>query len=503
MNYYIGIDLGTSALKGILADERGTIVRQATAGYRVLTPAPGWTEQNPADWLAALDTVLKRLLREPAAGTDIRPGAVEITVAGRVRGISFGGQMHGLVAIDRNGDVLRPCILWNDARTEKQTAYLNEVVGKATLSACTGNIAFAGFTATKLLWLKENEPAHFDRICKIMLPKDYLAYSLSGVVATDYSDASGTLLLDVRHKRWSRKMADVCGVSPDILPELHESYDVIGTVRGGIAARYGLCNDVRVVIGAGDNAAAAIGTGTVHAGDCNISLGTSGTIFVCTDKMEADASNALHSFAHANGKWHLMGCILSAASCRKWWLETILGTGDYAADEDEIASCDSGSVLFVPYLSGERSPHNDVNVKGAFVGLTAATTRAQMSRAVMEGVAFAIRDCLEVAVSNGLTVSGTGVCGGGAGSAAWRQILADALNLPVEIPATEQGPAYGAAILAMVGCGAYRDVSDAVRQIIPPGRTIYPDAQAVKRLDAKYRVFTGLYDALKQSMHAL
>ena len=228
-----------------------------------------------------------------------------LNIAKCVKGISFGGQMHGLVALDKYGEVIRPCILWNDGRTEKQTAYLNEVVGKQTLSELTGNIAFAGFTAPKLLWLRENEPDNFAKIDKIMLPKDYLAYYLSGVVATDYSDASGTLLLDVKNKRWSQKMANVCRISLQNLPELHESYDVIGTVKQDIAARFGM-SDVKVVIGAGDNAAAAIGTGTVNDGDCNVSLGTSGTIFVCQDKFSVDGNNVLHSFAHANGKWHLM-----------------------------------------------------------------------------------------------------------------------------------------------------------------------------------------------------
>ena len=332
-------------------------------------------------------------------------------------------------------------------------------------------------------------------ICRVDLLKAF-AYYLSGVVATDYSDASGTLLLDVKNKCWSQKMANVCGISLQNLPELHESYDVIGTIKHDIAARFGM-SDVKVVIGAGDNAAAAIGTGTVNDGDCNVSLGTSGTIFVCQNKFSVDRNNALHSFAHANGKWHLMGCILSAASCRKWWLEDILETCDYATDEQQISNVDSGNVIFLPYLSGERSPHNDVNAKGAFVGLTATTTRAQISRAVLEGVAFAIRDCYEVAKANGLQITHTNLCGGGARSATWQQIFADVLGIPVHILATEQGPSYGAAILAMVGCSVYRDVAEATEQMVSVKQTILPNPQNVAKYQKKYETFTKLYPLLK------
>lgn len=501
MIYYIGIDLGTSAMKGILTDERGKIARQASATYDVIYPQNGWTEQNPSDWIVALNKVLAELLcMDKDCGACGACGCATVnsqSIAKYVKGISFGGQMHGLVALDKHGEVIRPCILWNDGRTEKQTAYLNEVVCKQTLSELTGNIAFAGFTAPKLLWMRENEPENFARIDKIMLPKDYLAYYLSGVVATDYSDASGTLLLDVKNKRWSQKMANVCGISLQNLPELHESYDVIGTVKHDVAARFGMPDNVKVVIGAGDNAAAAIGTGTVNDGDCNVSLGTSGTIFVCQDKFSVDGNNALHSFAHANGKWHLMGCILSAANCRKWWLEGILDTDDYATDEQQLANADSGNVIFLPYLSGERSPHNDVNAKGAFVGLTATTTRAQMSRAVMEGVAFAIRDCYEVAKANGLKITSTNLCGGGARSATWRQIFADVLGIPVHILATEQGPSYGAAILAMVGCGEYKDVAEATKQMVSVKQTISPEPQNVAQYQRKYETFAKLYPLLK------
>lgn len=481
MNTYIGIDLGTSGVKLLLVAADGKILAEVTEHYPVSTPRKGWSEQNPGDWIEAMFRGLKRLLngQERAA----------------VKGISFGGQMHGLVVLDRDDKVIRPCILWNDGRTEQQTAYLNEAVGRETLTKRTGNIAFAGFTAPKLLWMKENEPNNFSRIAKILLPKDYLSYVLSGNFCTDYSDASGTLLFDVKNRCWNEKMCDVCNISVDQLPELCESFAVTGKIKAQIAEELGLSENVNIVAGAGDNAAAAIGTGTVNAGDCNLSLGTSGTIFLCTEKFTEEKKNALHSFCHANGKWHLMGCILSAASARKWWLEDILSKADYDGDEKEIAEAGCSDVLFLPYLRGERSPHNDVNARGAFIGLSATTTRGQMSRAVMEGVAFALRDCLEIARANGIEVRSTKLCGGGAKSKAWRQIVADILDLPVDISKTEQGPAYGGAILAMVGCGEYETVQTAARAIIRVRETVLPAAAAA--YEERYRRFIRLYPALR------
>lgn len=483
MNYYIGIDLGTSSLKGILCDVKGNIIRQTSADYEVYYPQNGWTEQNPNDWLIALRKVMKYLSRDCSHS---------------VKGISFGGQMHGLVVLDNKDNVIRPCILWNDGRTEKQTEYLNNVIGTQTLSELTGNIAFAGFTAPKLLWLYENERGNFDRISKIMLPKDYLAYMLSGVFATDYSDASGMLLLDVKNKCWSQKMCEICRINRNQLPTLYESYQVIGSLKKQFAEEFGLSDNVKIIIGAGDNAAAAIGTGTVNNGSCNVSLGTSGTVFIAQDVFSVDKANALHSFAHANGRWHLMGCILSAASARKWWLEDILGTDDYQSDEKAVAEADTQEIIFLPYLSGERSPHNDVNAKGAFVGLTSTATKAQMGRAVMEGVAFAIRDCLEVALLNGVKPECTNLCGGGARSATWRQIFADVLDLPVNILTTEQGPSFGAAMLAMVGCCEYDNVQSAAQAIVSVKQTVYPEKQRVKRYNEKYAKFKRLYPLLKQ-----
>lgn len=483
MNYYIGLDLGTSSLKGIVADAKGQIVAMSSSAYDVLYPAPGWTEQRPSDWISAFDVVMRDILKN-----------VDVS---KIKGISFGGQMHGLVVLDKDDNVIRPCILWNDGRTQAEVDYLNNVVGKSVLSAYTGNIAFAGFTAPKIMWLKRNEIESFKRIAKIMLPKDYLQYYLTGVFSTDYSDASGTLLLDVKNKCWSEDMLNIVGISRSVLPELYESYEVIGTIKAEIATRYGLPEDVKVIAGAGDNAGAGIGTGTVKDGDVNISIGTSGTVFIARDSYTVDPQNALHSFAHANGKWHLMGCILSAGSCRKWWLEEILDSDDYGLDEELIANTDSGDAIFLPYLTGERSPHNDVNAKGAFIGLTATTTRATMSRAVVEGVAFAIRDSIEIARAGGAKFSSVNLCGGGAKSPTWRQIFADVLDLPVNILTTEQGPAYGATILAMVGCGEYVNVETACNAIVTLRQTVFPSPPSVQNYNAKYATFHKLYPLLK------
>lgn len=479
MNTYIGIDLGTSSAKFLLVDESGNILSSHTEQYAVRYPQSGWSEQDPRDWFAAADRGMPLLLK----GFDGKD----------VRGISFGGQMHGLVVLDKNDNVIRPCILWNDGRTEKQTAYLNEAVGKDKLSAYTANIAFAGFTAPKLLWLKENEPDNFNTVAKIMLPKDYLCYLFTGEHATDYSDAAGTLLLDVENMRWSGDMLRLCGINKSVLPRLCKSYEKVGVLNETLARRWGLGDGVTVAAGAGDNAAAAVGTGTVSEGACSISLGTSGTVFIARDKFSADGQNALHSFCHANGKWHLMGCILSAASCNGWWMN-VLGAEDFAAEHNAPSS---GGVYFMPYLMGERSPHNDVNAKGAFIGLRPDTTRGQMTRAVLEGVAFALRDCVEAAKRSGAKISAARLCGGGAKSVIWRQIIADVLNIPVEIPATVEGPAYGAAMLAMVACGVFENTEAAAKKLVRVAETVYPSAQAVRDYDKKYSVYTRLYPALK------
>lgn len=486
MNEYIGIDLGTSGAKFLLVGADGKIIADSLQTYPVHYPKGGWSEQNPEDWYAAVLRGIKALV----CGRD----------ASRVRGISLGGQMHGLVALGSDGSVLRPAILWNDGRSAEQTERLNTVIGKDRLSACTANIAYAGFTAPKVLWMRDNEPELYARIASIMLPKDYLVYRLCGRKVTDVSDASGTLFFDVKNRRWSNEACEFSGVKPEWLPEIKESYEKAGVLDADIARMLGLRGDVVISAGAGDNAAAAIGTGTVADGDCNISLGTSGTIFVASDKFVLPENNALHSFCHANGKYHLMGCILSAASCNAWWSDGILGTKDYSAEQAGLEEiCGNNHVYFLPYLMGERSPHNDVNARGAFIGMRPDTTRKHMTLAVLEGVAFALRDCAEAVRKNGIVINSVSVCGGGAKSALWRRIIADVLNVKVRRLSVDEGPAYGAAILAMTACGEYADVSEAAKKFAADESAVCPDKARSAAYEKRYAVFRSLYPALKDS----
>ena len=483
--YYIGIDLGTSSVKLLLMDELGAIHQQVTREYPLEFPHPGWSQQAPEDWKAAVLSGLQEL----TANCDKR----------QIAGIGTGGQMHGLVVLDRDDNVIRPAILWNDGRTAAQVDYLNEVIGKQTLSERTANIAFAGFTAPKILWMRENEPENFARIAKIMLPKDYVNYILTGVHCCDYSDASGMLLLDVAHKRWSKEMLDLCGITEAQMPALYESYETVGTLRPEIAQLLGFPENVKVCAGAGDNAAAAVGTGVVGDGGCNISLGTSGTVFISSKQFGVDPNNALHAFAHADGGYHLMGCMLSAASCNKWLMDDILRTKDYAGEQAPITDEKLGTnhVYFLPYLMGERSPINDTNARGTFIGMSMDTSRADMTQAVLEGVAFAIRDSVEVAKSLGIPLTSSMLCGGGAKSPLWRRILANVLNMPLTIPASEQGPGMGGAMLAMVACGAYGSVAEACAKLVTVSETVAPDPEIAARYEARYRQFRLIYPALK------
>ncbi len=455
MSYYIGIDLGTSAVKMLLTDGNGEIVRTVSKEYPLYFPKPNWSEQNPEDWWTA-----------------VCDGINELTCGlnkAEIKGIGVGGQMHGLVMLDENDRVLRPAILWNDTRPGKETDYLNNVIGKERLQQLTGNIAFAGFTAPKILWVKENEPENFSKCRKICLPKDYINYRLTGVFATDVSDASGTLYFDVENRKWSEEMLEIIGIDKNYLPTIFESFEVIGKTNT-------LELDCDVVAGAGDNAAAAVGTNTVNEGQCNISLGTSGTVFIPTERYVKTDNPALHSFCHANGKYHLMGCILSAASCNKWLNEVVF-------ESDYSVSADSDSDLyFLPYLSGERCPHNDGDVKGAFIGLTHSTKREDMQRSVFEGVSFAIKDCIELCPEK---ITKATVCGGGTKSKAWMQILSDILGIELSVIDNE-GPAYGGALLAA-----------GVQKMPQIKYSVLPNRDLAEIYAKKYKKYKMLYPALK------
>lgn len=464
--YYIGIDLGTSAVKMILTDEKMNIIRTVAKSYPLDFSSDGKSEQNPTDWWNA---VLEGL---NALGTE------------HVAGIGVGGQMHGLVMLDENDNVLRPAILWNDTRTGKQTDYLNNVIGKEKLQALMGNIAFAGFTAPKILWVKENEPELFAKCKKICLPKDYINYMLTGVFSTDVSDASGMLLFDVRNRCWSDEMLKICGIGKDMLPEVYESYAPVGKVKSEL----GFGEDITVCAGAGDNAAAAIGTDTVKNGQCNISLGTSGTVFIATDSYVKTDNPALHSFCHANGKYHLMGCILSAASANKWLVEEIFDTDDYGKNTAELnAENASKQIYFMPYLAGERCPHNDESVRGAFVGLSHDTKRVDMQTALFEGVSFAIKDCIELVPEK---IKKATVCGGGTKSKLWMQILANVLDIEISM-INNEGPALGGAILATKANGMETNISNDILY------SVTPDKRFTEIYFKKYNKFKKLYPALK------
>lgn len=489
MKYYIGIDLGTSAVKLVLMDEDGKVKGVVSKEYPLEFPHPGWSQQSPEDWWKQTKEGIKELI----AGIDGKD----------VCALSFGGQMHGLVLLDNEDEVIRPAILWNDGRTTAQTEYLNQEIGRKKLSKWTGNIAFAGFTAPKILWVMENEPENFARIAKIMLPKDYLAYKMTGVHSCDYSDASGMLLLDVEHKCWSSEMMEICHVDPVWMPKLYESYEKIGTLKEDVAKELGLSQQVIVAAGAGDNAAAAVGTGAVGPDRCNLSLGTSGTIFITGNSYSVDPNNALHSFAHADGSYHLMGCMLSAASCNNWWMKDILQTEDFAKEQEGMERLGDNHVYFLPYLMGERSPHNNPSARGAFIGMRMDTTRQDMLQAVFEGVVFGLRDSLEVARKLGIAPNRTTICGGGAKSSLWRRIVANVMNLEVDTVQVEEGPGYGACILAAVAAGQFPSVEQACSKIVQTKEMIKPEPELVEKYQKAYEKFVTMYPALKDVYTAL
>jgi xylulokinase len=445
----------------------------------------GWSEQSPEDWWNGVCLGIKELI----ADTD----------PAKIKAISFSGQMHGLVTLDDSDQVIRPAILWNDQRTQKQCDTLNGL-GIEKLIDHTANIALTGFTAPKILWMKENEPELFSKIDKIMLPKDYIAYMLSGIHATDVSDASGMLLLDVKNRKWSDYMLDILGINQNQLPKLFESYECIGNLTSTAATQTGLTTNTKVVIGGGDQAVGAVGTGTVSNNMCSISLGTSGVVFVASDEFKVKyGKDILHSFCDSTGKYHMMGVTLSAAGSNKWWMEEILNSKDNKQEQANIENLGKNKVFFLPYLSGERSPHNDPKAKGAFIGLSMTTKRHDMTQAVLEGVAFSLRDSLETVRSLGIDVTTVRIIGGGAKSELWRKIIANIFNTRVEIINSEEGPAFGAAILASVGDKKYSSVEQATKALITVKDFVDPDKELVQLYNERYEVYKKLYPSLKDT----
>ncbi|MDH8676524.1 xylulokinase [Fusibacter bizertensis] len=482
--YFIGVDLGTSSVKILVMDDKGQILSTVTKDYPLYFPKALWSEQNPQDWLEQSLVGIKEAL----LGLE----------TSKVKAISFSGQMHGLVMLDSHDNVIRPAILWNDQRSIIETNYLNEEIGIDKLTSYTGNIAFPGFTAPKLLWVKENEPENFAKINKVMLPKDYLAYKMTGNFATDYADASGSLYLDVESKTWSQDMLEILGIEDAVLPKLYESYASIGTLSEEVSLYLGFDHEVTVTIGSGDQACAAVGGGVVSPGRCSVSLGTSGVVFVHSDTFIKDPNNGLHAFCHANGAYHLMGCMLSAAGSLKWWVEEILKSNDYdhLMDYAEEAKLDNG-LYFLPYLMGERSPHNDPHARGVFWGLNLSHSQGDMTRAVIEGVAFGLRDSFEIVQSLGQEITEIRINGGGSKNDFWCQMIADVLSTKVVKLETDAGPAYGAAILAAVGSGQFESVKQACDTLIKTTDSYMPSETQAIAYDKKYKSFAKLYPALK------
>ena len=483
MKYYIGIDLGTSAVKLLLLSETGVIRKTVSESYSVSYPHTGWSEQDPELWVTHTLRAMERLLD----GED----------RSAIRGISTAGQMHGLVLLDQTGAVLRPAILWNDSRSVAETEYLNTVIGREVLSAHTGNIAFPGFTLPKLLWVKANEPEIYARVATVLLPKDYLVYRLTGVLGSEPSDACGTLYYDVKHQCWSKQMLDLFDIPMSWMPPLRKSDDIVGRLQCGYCKRFGLSEAPFVTAGAGDNAGAALGTGALEVGTCNISLGTSGTVLIPCDSYKTDPQNALHTFVHADGACMLLGCILSAASCGQWWIEEVLNTKHYAEELQSLSESQGSDIVFLPYLMGERSPHNDPYARGVFIGMSRNTSRGELTRAVYEGVTFALRDCIEVAKNRNIPLTRVRLCGGGAVSQAWQQMTADILGVTVEVPVEIQGPSLGAALLAAKADGVFPSLALAAEKMATTKAVLTPDPAMASYYEGKYRRFQKLYQVLR------
>lgn len=479
MEYYIGIDLGTSSVKTLLLNNSGEVIATITKQYPLYLTPDGYSEQMADDWYNQTIAALKELLNN-----------IDKTA---VKSISFSGQMHGLVLLDKSGNVIRPAILWNDSRASYETEQLN--ADKNFLLDSTGNIAFAGFTLPKLLWVKQNEPENYAKIDKILLPKDYLCYRLTGEFVTDVSDASGTLYFDVNRRDWSDDILKKYEICSSWLPRVLESDSFAGNLKHELQNVLGV-NNIKVIIGAGDNAAAAVGTGTIKSGDCNISLGTSGTIFTVSDSYNCDRINAIHSFCSASRSYHYMACMLSAAVCSDWWINNIL-RDDFSSVNSQKDNLGKNEVLFLPYLMGERSPLNDTDIRGLFYGLSLSTTKDHMSLAVLEGVAFALRHNLDVIKDLGVQIKESNVCGGGTKNELWLSIIASILNVPLHIPKNQDGAALGAAMLAAKGVMSQSEYSILESLVYVTDKTVLPDPQLTELYNLKYQKWLKLYPAVK------
>jgi xylulokinase len=488
----VGLDVGTSGTRAVAVDAEGAVVAEATSSYGPDSPRPGWSEQRPEDWWEAAREVL---------------AAVASGAGGDIVGLGLAGQMHGSVFLDSAGEVIRPALLWNDQRTASDCAAITERVGAERLLELAGNPALTGFQAPKILWLRREEPDAYARLTSVLLPKDYVRLRLTGERATDASDASGTLLLDVRARDWSGEILDALEIPREWLPAVHEGPELTGTVRDAVADELGLPRGLPVAAGGGDNAAAAVGVGVVGERRMSSSIGTSGVLFAHRDAFGPDPSGRVHAFCHAvPGAYHLMAVTLSAGGSLSWWRERFAAEDGFDALAAEAAAVEPGAdgLLFLPYLTGERSPHLDPAASGAFVGLTARHGRPQLTRAIMEGVVLSMRAGLDVMRALGTEVDEVRATGGGARSPLWLQLQADIYGCPMRRTAVDEGPAYGAALLAGVASGVFPDVeAAAARNVRLRDEVTEPDPERARRYDELYAIFASLYPALRDAMHAL
>ncbi len=502
MAYTIGVDIGTSGTKSLLIDPDGNIIAESSASYGVSMPKPLWSEQDPEDWWTATVKTIRAVVKQ---------GRVK---AADVKALGLSGQMHGSVFLDKAGKVLRPALLWNDGRTAAECAEITEKAGgRDELIRMVANPALTGFTAPKILWLRNNEPKRFEKLRTVLLPKDEIRRRLTGEIATDVSDASGMLLLDVRNRCWSDELLGKLQLDRSLLGTVYESEQVTGTLRPDIAQKLGLTTACQVVGGAGDCAAGALGNGIVKAGILTASLGTSGVMFVHCDQPQYDKLGRLHTFCHAvHGKWHMMGVTLSAAGSLQWFVENLCielaqrrGVDPYAEIGAEAAAVPAGSggLLFAPYLAGERTPHADPNARGCFVGLTTSHKRGHLARAVMEGVAMSLRDSLEIIHSLGVPIREMRLSGGGAKSSLWKQIFADVMDQAACTIHAEQGPAYGVALLAAVGSGQFKSIEEACKATIEVVHKTPPKKPAVKTYQKLYPIYQSLYGSLQPAFQQL
>jgi len=507
MAYVMGIDVGTSATKTAIFQDNGNMVSSSVAKYELSQPCPGWAEQNPEDWWNATVGSIRQAIAD-AALLGVRPHDIEA--------IGLSGQMHGAVCLDAAGQVIRPAIIWCDQRSDAQCNWMRKHLGETNITKWTGNPPLPNLTATKLLWLRDKEPFNYDRIAHVLLPKDYIRWMLTGDYATDVSDASGTLLLDVRNRQWSSAMLESLDIPLNWLPTVFESTEVVGHITHNAASSTGIIEGTPVVAGAGDQAASAIGSGVVKPGVVSCTIGTSGVVFASTEGMCLDSLGRLHSFCHAvPDMWHVMGVTQAAGGSLQWFRRTLSpceeevarATGedvyDYLSREAETVPPGCDGLVFLPYLMGERTPHLDPFARGAFIGLTSRHKRAHLVRAIMEGVTYSMRDCLQLIEELGISVDRVLVSGGGSRSPLWRQMHADVFGREVAVVASAEGAAFGAALLACVGVGIYSTVQDACRSTVQLADVSKPCDADQKVYDQVYAIYSSLYSKLSDSMHAL